>query len=232
MGRRYPSRPGDRTTRALTHLALDMKEQAFRQRFAGADNDKLLNYMAHCARELGIGPDYNDVLGAAVLKERFGDWDRLLFKIGLTMTPHGERKHVPSLFARELPVQEEMHQQILAAMVQNEQDFAVQHAGDSDEKLFEYVRGWSKRLKYSPRHEEVLGGEYIRKRFNNDWQKVLHLAGFKPPTKKLPKLHQQLIYLDEARRQLEPYVEECMQEIAVVMAGKKVIYVAPAEKAV
>ena len=82
MGRSKRKRNGDRTTRALANMALQLKEQAFKRRFAEVDDDKLLNYLAHCAGEFVNGPACTDVLGAAVLKERFGDWDSLLLKIG------------------------------------------------------------------------------------------------------------------------------------------------------
>ena len=41
-----------------------------------------------------------------------------------------------------------------------------------------------------------------------------------------PKFHKRLIYWDEAKKQLDIYVEECMQE----NTAKKVIYVAPVEE--
>lgn len=229
MGRSKRKRNGDRTTKALANMALQLKEQAFKRRFGELDDDKLLNYLAYCTEELGIGPACTDVLGAAVLKERFGDWDRLLLKIGRKPTPYCEREDVPGLFAREVAAQAEIHKKIVAAMQQNEKNFAFQHAGDSDEELLEYVRGWAKRLKRTPRYDEVLGGEYIRKRFKNDWQRVLHLAGLKSFPDAAPRLHRRPIYLDEAKKQVGVYVEECMQEIAGIMQGKKVRYVAPTD---
>ena len=69
MGRSKRKRNGDRTTRALANMALQLKEQAFKRRFGELDDDKLLNYLAYCTEELGIGPACTDVLGAAVLKE-------------------------------------------------------------------------------------------------------------------------------------------------------------------
>ena len=120
MGRSKRKRNGDRTTRALANMALQLKEQAFKRRFGELDDDKLLNYLAYCTEELGIGPACTDVLGAAVLKERFGDWDRLLLKIGRKPTPYCEREDVPGLFAREVAAQAEIHKKIVAAMQQNE----------------------------------------------------------------------------------------------------------------
>ena len=219
MGRSKRKRNGDRTTRALANMALQLKEQAFKRRFGELDDDKLLNYLAYCTEELGIGPACTDVLGAAVLK------------IGRKPTPYCEREDVPGLFAREVAAQAEIHKKIVAAMQQNEKNFAFQHAGDSDEELLEYVRGWAKRLKRTPRYDEVLGGEYIRKRFKNDWQRVLHLAGLKSFPDAAPRLHRRPIYLDEAKKQVGVYVEECMQEIAAIMNGKRVSYVVPAENA-
>ena len=154
-----------------------------------------------------------------------------MLKIGRKPTPYCEREDVPGLFAREVAAQAEIHKKIVAAMQQNEKNFAFQHAGDSDEELLEYVRGWAKRLKRTPRYDEVLGGEYIRKRFKNDWQMVLHLAGLKSFPDAAPRLHRRPIYLDEAKKQVGVYVEECMQEIAAIMNGKRVSYVVPAENA-
>ena len=52
MGRSKRKRNGDRTTRALANMALQLKEQAFKRRFGELDDDKLLNYLAYCT-EIG-----------------------------------------------------------------------------------------------------------------------------------------------------------------------------------
>ena len=54
MGRSKRKRNGDRTTKALANMALQLKEQAFKRRFGELDDDKLLNYLAHCAGALGL----------------------------------------------------------------------------------------------------------------------------------------------------------------------------------
>ncbi len=51
MGRSKRKRNGDRTTRALANMALQLKEQAFKRRFGELDDDKLLNYLAYCTEE-------------------------------------------------------------------------------------------------------------------------------------------------------------------------------------
>lgn len=222
-------RSGDKQTRRLAQEVLRRKERRFVERFGKDDDDKLLRYLAHCAKELGIGPRQEDVLGSYFLQKHFGGWKTALLQIGLTVTPSAERPEKISLMDAEVARQEDIRKRIMAAMRQNEIDFAARHENDSDEELFEYIRKWAKRLKHTPNDFEVLGGSYIKKRFRNDWCRFLHLAGLPGRPDFAPKFHKRLIYWDEAKKQLDIYVEECMQE----NTAKKVIYVAPvAETAV
>lgn len=199
-------------------IALARKKREFIKKFGEASEDELMRYLAHCAKELGFGPMRKDVLGAHFVEERLNStWRKSLAKLGITPTPTAKRPLGMDLMSRELRRQQEVYQRILAGMRQNEIDFAEQHQNDSDEEIFAYVRAWAERLKRTPDCVEVLGGSYIKKRFRNDWRRVLHLSGLPGFEDCPPKLHKRPIYQDEAKKQFAIDIEECMQEIAEIM---------------
>lgn len=220
MGRSKLKRSGDRETRWLAHEALRRKEKKFAEQFGAAGDLELLKYLAYCAEKLGFGPRQQDVLGAYFIQKRFNGWQEALSRVGLTVTPSMDRNDKSSLFSREVEKQEEIRRKIAAALAKNEKDFAVRHQNDSDEEIFAYVRAWAERLKRTPEWGEIEGGSYVKKRFNNDWCRVLSLSGLpSQPDYPAPKLYKRLIYIDEAKKQLDVYVDECMQEIAEIMFG-------------
>lgn len=70
---------------------------------------------------------------------------------------------------------------------QREREFARLHAEDTDEQLLAYLRLCAEKLGHSPFRREVVGGEFVKKRFVlwsvALWQAGLPMAqGLKPPT--------------------------------------------------
>lgn len=229
MGRSKLKRCGDRETRRLAHEALRRKEKKFIEKFGAAGDRELLNYLAYCAEELGFGPRPQDVLGARFIQKRFNGWEPALSRVGLAVTPSTERTDRSSLFSREVKKQEELRRRIAAALAKNEKDFAIRHKNDGDEEIFAYVRTWAERLKRAPDWSEILGGLYIRERFNNDWRNVLRASGLPPQPDYVPKLYKRLVYMDEANVQLDAYVDESMREIEEIMKTRKAPNLQPVE---
>ena len=226
------TKKGSKENRRMGHEGEDRLKHEFRQRFSKASDEELLRYAASCAKKLGISPSYADMVGADIVQKRFGRWDDMLDLIGLPPASADDRRYCPALFGRLVDDMARVQGQTQRVMHQNEKAFAEQHQNDTDEELFEYVRLWHKRLKRIPNHFEVLGGEYIKKRFKNDWHRVLHLAGLRGRPDNPPKFYRQLVYLDELKRQMDKYIEEYMNEIAEVMANGDLIYEPQSEKAV
>ena len=72
------------------------------------------------------------------------------------------------------------------ALVERDKVWTVEHEGDSDDELLDYVRQCAAELGHTPMRREVLGSTYISERFGN-WAVALTIAelplprGMKPP---------------------------------------------------
>lgn len=62
----------------LTKNAIQQKNEAFVQQHRADTNRDLLQYLWRCARTLGRSPSDTEVIGADLLIERFGSWERAL----------------------------------------------------------------------------------------------------------------------------------------------------------
>lgn len=211
----------ERPIKALAHMALRKKENAFIQNFAEVSDEELLNYLISCVDKLGIAPSSTDILGAGALGRRFGDWHKVLEQIGLEPTPKAVRKNILGLFELELQNQEEMQKEIADIIAENEKIFAVEHKDDTDEELIAYVSVMAAKIGHVPGYIEVPGGKYIKKRFDNSWREVLRLAGMKKKPDSNARLDNRFIYMQEWKRLEAMQVEECMQEVA---ASFKIAY--------
>lgn len=203
----------------LARDAMQRRQHRFMKKYGNATDDELLCYVRQCARELGFTPNAGDILGALFIKSRIGSWRQVLSRAGLEVTPKSERAKVPGLFEREVQRQMEYHKKAVQQMEEDERNFGSLHEADTDEQLLEYLRGWAVRLKHSPNACEVVGGEYISRRFGS-WNNVLKLAGLPKPPNNPPKRWHRQIYRDALRRQHE-------LGMAVRREERKVIYVAP-----
>ena len=84
--------------------------------------------------------------------------------------------------------------------------FPVDHAEDSDEELIAYLKQMASDIGYSPCAEEVIGGEYISKRFGG-WARAIWAAGLSLP-KGATKLERRKIYKDEYKVQMKLFKQE------------------------
>ncbi len=196
-----------RQAKKLAKEAMQRRERRFMRRYAKASDDELLAYLRGCAEELGFAPNAGDVLGAQLFKKRFGPWPQVLQRAGLNLTTLGERTHTPAIFEREVQRQLGYHQKTMRQLEIDEAEFAGLHSADTDDELLAYLRGWAERLKHSPNVCEVIGGDYIAKRFGS-WNKALVLAGLPKAPSNPPKRWHRLMYLAELRRQREIGMEE------------------------
>ena len=79
--------------------------------------------------------------------------------------------------------------------------FARDHAGDSDERLLDYVRREAERVGSTPNAGDMIGGPFISKRFGG-WRNVVAAAGLPAPKRQKP-IASRRIFLDEYKRQAE-----------------------------
>lgn len=191
-----------RQAKKLAKEAMQRREQRFVRRYANAADDELLAYLRQCADELGFAPSAGDVLGAQLIKQRFGSWVAVLQKAGLDAAARKEHSDVPQIFEREVQRQLAYHQKTLRQLEIDEAEFAGLHSADTDDELLAYLRGWAERLKHSPNVCEVIGGKFVAGRFGGR-DKALTLAGLPKAPSNPPKRWHRLVYLAELRRQRE-----------------------------
>ena len=66
------------------------------------------------------------------------------------------------------------------SLAQKEEDFAFDHAQDTDAELLLYLRQCAKALGHSPWPKEIVGWMYLTERFG-DWQRMLRKANLPMP---------------------------------------------------
>ena len=74
----------DAVIRRMVTEALASQEDAFAQTHSQDSDEQLLDYLRHCAEELGHSPGYKEVIGWRLLEQRFGSWREALQKAGLS----------------------------------------------------------------------------------------------------------------------------------------------------
>ena len=205
-----------------TNTALRQKNTQFQNEHAHDTKLQLLAYVRQCAEELGHTPHKEEIIGGAFIAYRFDTWSRVIAEAGLP--PMGK---LPSLTQRKI-YQDEMRCQSAAyhnekadrkavraaeraersrlAKLEFEQrkarDFAWgdAHSMDTDEQLLDYIRTLATELGHTPVAKEVVGGEYIRKRFNT-WAIMCTVAELPLPKElKAPKQREMTEYLKNRKR--------------------------------
>lgn len=211
-----------------TIVALKQKNDRFAWEHAKDSKEQLLDYVWKCAQELQHTPQPEEIIGGEYIASRLGGWAKVLSELGLSK-PCGkvsskkrrvyreELKLQTSLFRQErgdltARKQEERLERTCAAKQKREErvsrDIAwgCAHENDSDEVLIDYVRQCAAQLGRTPYTRDVLGGEYIRRRFFG-WSVMLTIAGLplpqdmRPPSQKNMKLYLQSA---EARSRAAP----------------------------
>lgn len=90
---------------------LDAREAEFLREHGGNPNGQLLEYLRQCARELGHTPQPCEILGSALVLERFSDWDNALRTAGLTLPQKELTREQTGLYRDEWKRQHELYKQ-------------------------------------------------------------------------------------------------------------------------
>lgn len=177
-----------------TVAAIQQKNEAFVQQHRTDTNQELIQYLWCCARTLGRSPSDTEVIGADLLIERFGSWEKALEAAELPK----RRSPVPLerswIYRKEFQRQTEIFQQTReaekeqrraaneavrqenAARLERDALWGEEHKNFTDEELLAHVRTCAETLGHTPYAQEVLGGSYISRRIGS-WGMVLYRAG-------------------------------------------------------
>jgi len=93
-----------------------------------------------------------------------------------------------------------------ASLEQQEKQFAVDHKDDTDEQLLIYLREFTAKLGHTPNPGEIIGGQYLYRRFGN-WENAVNAAGLLQPGKKAQPTNR-MIYKEEYKRQAALFQQE------------------------
>lgn len=93
-----------------------------------------------------------------------------------------------------------------ASLEQQEKQFAVDHKDDTDEQLLIYLREFTAKLGHTPNPGEIIGGQYLHRRFGN-WENAVNAAGLLQPGKKAQPTNR-MIYKEEYKRQAALFQQE------------------------
>ena len=111
------------------------------------------------------------------------------------MTSKRNKNH----FRGDIWFQEQVKARVRESLARQQESFAEEHKGDTQEQLIAYVREFANELGRTPNAGEVIGGPYIASRFGS-WERLLNQAGLtKPGT--MPQMERRLIYKKEFKRQ-------------------------------
>ncbi|MBP3673885.1 MAG: hypothetical protein J6J18_08675 [Oscillospiraceae bacterium] len=196
-----------------TYIALHQKNAQFAQEHANDSKEQLLEYLRQQAQQLGKTPNMDEIIGGPYIGYRFDGYINAVSAAGLSFprrSPESkarkiyrdEYKNQARLYreekaaakarkAEEREVQAKISQEETAARKERDQLWGEEHRNDTDEQLMEYVKHCAEELGHTPFAREVVGGEYIRKRFDG-WTVMLVLADIpldasmkRPPDKKI-----------------------------------------------
>ena len=109
-------------------------------------------------------------------------------------------------FRGDLWFDKQVDERTRKALQQRQKDFTKEHADDTDEQLLTYVRKVAAEFGYTPNAGEIIGGEYISRRFGN-WDRVIALCGLPKPGKMRP-IMERAIYKQEFKRQASLFKQE------------------------
>lgn len=194
-----------------THAALKEKHKQFALDHADDTKEELISYVIDCANILGHSPCKDEVIGGGYIAFRFGGWVKVIIEANLPMPKQSSKPERMRIFQEEYKVQMKCLKQEIEdsrearreqrqkenAIIQEEKEaekqrdirWGEEHSADTDEELLIYLKKVTNELGYVPCTRDVVGGQYISKRFGG-WTIVLALAnlpipkGMKPPSKK------------------------------------------------
>ena len=182
--------------------ALKDKEALFARQHRNDSVDQLLEYVHQFAKELGHTPNACEMIGGSFIQQRVGDWLQVVLLAGLPWPRKAppmdarliykqEYKRQAALLRQErteLRKARDISQQQKAAdrnkqkqeLLERDMEWGREHEEDTDEQLLEYLRRCAAELGHSPVCREVVGGNYIAKRFVT-WPVALTLADLELP---------------------------------------------------
>ena len=102
--------------------------------------------------------------------------------------------------------QAKVNARVREALAQKEAQFEIDHNHDTDEELLEYVCAFAKKLGRTPNASEIIGGQYIYRRFGR-WENVVSRARLPVPWK-APAPINRLIFKEEYKRQAALFQQE------------------------
>lgn len=105
---------------------------------------------------------------------------------------------------------QKVHLRVKATLEQQETQFAVDHKQDTNEQLLSYLREFSVKLGHTPNPSEIIGGQFIFRRFG-DWENAVSAAGLRRPGVK-PQPTKRFIYQEEYKRQAALFQKERKDE--------------------
>ena len=106
------------------------------------------------------------------------------------------------------------------ALYERNKKFALDHAKDTNEQLIVYVQQCAKDLGHTPHMTEIIGGPFIKFRFDG-WAKVLLEAGL-PTAVRNPAHAGRKIYIEELKNQAKLWREEKAAAKAENAAAKEI----------
>ena len=203
----------DKKVDQRVRLALQEQETAFVKAHFHDTERQLLEYVQQCAKELGHTPNAGEIIGGRFIEKRFEKWENVIIASNLpwprkmpplakSMIYKQEFKKQMKLFTQERAASKETSselQQQRAAEAKQEQKerlerdlaWGKEHENDSDQQLLAYLRQCAEELGHSPVVKDVLGGNYIAKRFGT-WPLALTVAEIPLPKGMIPPKQKQL----------------------------------------
>lgn len=180
-----------------------IEQEACFARTHGADHEEaLLDYVREQAVQLGFTPNAGEIIGGKFIMQRVGSWEEVVKRAGLP--PAGklatfrnrqiykqEYQKQIILFKQERDEQKQLRkeqneqrtaaaQAAQAERLVRDKEWGEFHNKDTDEQILVYLRQCAEDLGHSPVTREVVGGNYISKRFVS-WAMALTCAGLELP---------------------------------------------------
>ena len=191
--------------------ALHEQETAFANAHFKDTDAQLLEYVRQWTKKMGYTPNRGEIIGGQLIERRFGTWEKVIKEarvpwpskmpaLAKRMIYKQEYQKQEALFAEERAAakanRNALHQQKVAEAKQAQEErmardmeWGEKHETDTDEQLLDYLKKCAAELERSPVMKDVVGGNYIAKRFGS-WPLALTLAelplpkGMRPPNQR------------------------------------------------
>lgn len=107
--------------RRMVNKALEDQEQAFSQNRGTDSDEQLLAYLRCCARQLGHTPWPREIVGGALIEERFGSWELALLQAKLPKPMNPDKVTSFARYREEVERQKAAYREKKAAKKQKAQ---------------------------------------------------------------------------------------------------------------